>query len=98
MSNLSDAVDKAFEVFGDVEVPGGLPDEVTHIYRLAADRKCMCCERPIEEEAVVLIADNGMSQVYCSHKCQTDLMVLGWMMQNYDDLTQAVKFRGSATN
>lgn len=93
---LSDAVSKAFEEYGDVVVPEGLPDEVAEIYQAGAERRCMCCHNNIGTDAVVTISENGMDQVYCSHRCQIDLMVLGWMMQNYDDLTQAVKFRGNA--
>lgn len=97
MSNeLPDAVSKAFEVFGECEVPAGLNPEVRDIYIAGSERRCMTCFRDIGEESLVVIADGGMHQVYCSHRCLTDLMVIGYLGQAYDDLKQGIDFRGQS--
>lgn len=96
MSELSDAVSKALEEFGDVEVPEGLPTEVAEIYQAGANRLCMCCLNHLGKNSVVVISEAGTSQAYCSHRCLTDLMVIGWMSTTYDDMRQAVEFRGQS--
>lgn len=101
MAELPDAVPEnvreVFEHFGDVHVPDkNLPKAMRDIYELGNQGKCMLCEGPLGEETIVKVNVVGIDQVYCSHLCDTDMQLMGWLSQQYDDLKEKVDFRGSA--
>lgn len=91
---LPEAVADVLEHFGQVKVPDDLPPQVEEIYERGRDGKCMMCGGHLGEESLVVINALGTNQLYCSHKCNQDMNVTGWLMQVYDDLQQGVEFRG----
>lgn len=89
-------VREVFEHFGDVHIPEGkIAKELRAIYELGNQGKCMLCEGPLGEETIVKINVVGIDQVYCSHKCDSDMVLLGYLSQQYDDVKERVEFRGS---
>jgi len=92
---VPDAVRDVANHFGDLHVPEDLHKEVRTIYMLGAAGKCMMCGRPVAEEALIVVNTLGINQLWCSHKCMQDMNVMGWLQQMYDDIKEAVEFRGS---
>lgn len=90
-------VREVFDHFGDVHIPeGDIAKELKKIYELGNQGKCMTCERPLGEETIVKVNVVGIDQVYCSHKCDSDMILLGYLSQQYDDVKERVDFRGTA--
>lgn len=101
MVELPDAVPEsvrsAFEHFGEVHIPEGkIAKAMREIYEWGNKGKCMLCHKPLGEETIVKINVVGIDQVYCSHLCDTDMQLLGWLSQQYDDVKERVDFRGQA--
>jgi hypothetical protein len=101
MVELPDAVPESvrdiFERFGGVHIPSGrIAKEMVAIYQRGNEGRCMLCERPLGTETIVKVNVVGIDQVYCSHLCDTDMQLMGWISQQYDDVKERVEFRGTA--
>lgn len=92
---VPDAVAEVLAHFNGVHIPDEPVAEVRAIYERGAAGQCMMCEGQLAEETIVLVNVLGVVQLYCSHKCNMDMNVLGYLRQQYDDISEAVKFRGS---
>lgn len=92
---VPDAVAEVLAHFNGVHVPEEEPDEVKAIYERGRNGQCMTCEGELAEQTLVCVNVLGVVQVYCSHKCNQDMNVLGYLRQQYDDIQEAVQFRGS---
>lgn len=91
---VPDAVREAWDHFHGLHVPEDLPKETAAIYKRGTRGKCMMCNGKVGEETIIVITLQGINQIYCSHRCNQDMNVMGWIGQQYDDLKQAVEFRG----
>ena len=94
-ADVPEAVREVFEHFEDVHVPENLPKEVRSVYERGLAGRCMMCGGRLGEETIVLVNVVGINQVYCSHKCDQDMNVMGYLTQEYDDLKERVEFRGA---
>lgn len=93
-ADVPEAVRDVFEHFGEVHVPETLPKEVQEVYERGLEGNCMMCGAELGAETIVLVNIVGICQVYCSHKCDQDMNVMGWINEQYDDLKERVEFRG----
>lgn len=94
---VPDNVREVFEHFGDVHIPEGRLDEaIRKIYELGNEGKCMLCEGELGGETIVKVNVVGIDQVYCSHRCDNDMVLLGYLSQQYDDVKERVDFRGGS--
>lgn len=104
--NVPDEVRDVWIHFGGVTVPD-VPDKAERaIYMRAAGEYndagetlkepcCMMCGGALGEETVVIVTAVGISQIYCTHTCNQDMMILGYLSQAYDDRKEAMELRGS---
>lgn len=56
--------------------------------------RCMLCEGPLAESTLMVVNLTGINQIYCSHRCMSDMIVLGYLAAQYDDRKEQVEFRG----
>jgi hypothetical protein len=87
-----------WEQFDGLYVPplSEVSKEARDIYKVGRQGRCMTCEAEVGKEALLIVTVQGINQLYCSHQCNKDMNVLGWLQQTYGDVADAVKFRGSA--
>jgi hypothetical protein len=95
-AGVPESVREVFEHFEQVTVPKGVAKEMAKIYEYGNKGKCMLCHAPLGEETIVKVNVVGIDQVYCSHKCDQDMQLLGYLSQQYDDVKESVDFRGAA--
>lgn len=92
---VPDAVSDVWTHFHEtVFVPENVAKEVRQVYERGAAGCCMMCGSDLREETLIHVNVLGICAVYCSHKCNQDMDVTGWLSQQYDDITEAVEFRG----
>lgn len=97
-SGVPDAVRDVWDHFHEtVHVPEDQPKDVQSIYERGANGQCMTCGKSLGEESLVHVNALGIVAIYCSHKCNQDMDVLGWLAQQYDDIKEGVEFRGSGS-
>lgn len=77
-----------------VYVPPDVPKEIAAIYEAGSEGRCMLCMGVLNEETLIHVNALGICAIYCSHKCNQDMDVMGWLNQQYDDLKEGVEFRG----
>lgn len=94
--DVPETVRAVFEHFGDVYLPEDQPSEMTEIYERGNKGKCMLCHAPLGKETIVKVNLTGINQVYCSHKCDQDMQLLGYLAEQYDDVKERVDFRGQS--
>jgi hypothetical protein len=95
--DVPEAVRDIFETHGSVHLPQGrVAKEMVEIYQRGNRGKCMLCEKPLGPETIVKVNVVGIDQVYCSHLCDTDMQLMGWLSQQYDDVKERVDFRGQS--
>jgi hypothetical protein len=94
-ANVPDAVRDCWDNFHGLTVPPNLPKAVEAVYVKGSEGYCMTCKAPVGEEALLVVNITGINQIYCSHKCNQDINVTGWLAQQHDDLREAIEFRGS---
>lgn len=94
--NVPETVRLVFSNLGDLKAPDDAGPEVQALYDLGNAGKCMMCEAPLDDETVVKVTVTGVNQVYCSHKCDQDMQLLGYLAEQYDDVKERVRFRGAA--
>jgi hypothetical protein len=93
---VPDAVSDVWVHFNEaVAVPGNVPKEVKKIYEAGSEGKCMTCGGVLKEQTIVHVNALGICAIYCSHKCNQDMDVMGWITQQYDDIKEGVEFRGA---
>jgi len=92
--NLPENMRALLDVVGIAHVTVEDQDE-QRIYTLLKEGRCMLCANPVEEDAVFLVARHGIVGIFCAGKCATDMAVLGFLQEAHDEITSAVKFRGS---
>lgn len=82
--------------FGGLTIPEGVTDKnLRKIYELGAQGKCMLCHRWVGSEATLRVNVLGITELYCSNVCWTDMYVRGWLTEQFDDLVEALKFRST---
>lgn len=90
---VPDAVRDVWEHFGSLHIPSELDPETKAVYEAGARGECMLCRQPVGEEAIIKVNVVGINQLFCSHKCDQDIQVMGYLMQSYDDIKEGVEFR-----
>lgn len=92
--DVPDAVRDTVSSLGGIYVPDNLPRPVREIYERAGQGRCMTCGIRVGEEAVVSVNALGAIHLFCGHVCNTDMMVKGYLEEQYDDISQRIEFRG----
>jgi hypothetical protein len=65
------------------------------VYARMLEGKCVTCTRPLGEQTLLFMGGNGVAGLFCCGQCYTDMIVMGWMMEHYDDMSQQIQFRAS---
>lgn len=73
----------------------GMDDEESEIYDRVKHGRCMTCNGVMGEHANFIVTTHGIVGGYCSGQCHSDMAVLGFLQEQYDDLTSAISFRGA---
>jgi hypothetical protein len=94
--DVPDHVRDTIEDVGVFVPTTGVSDEAMVIYLRMAAGRCMHCDVPVGENATVIVADPGVVMLFDSQVCLQDFFNMHWMMEQYDDFVDAVKFRHQA--
>jgi hypothetical protein len=96
-ASVPDDVRDCWIHLGGLHVPENMDPVEQEVYKrgAGANPKCMLCEGPLGEETLIIVNLTGINQIYCSHRCMSDMIVLGYLASEYDDRKQQVDFRGS---
>lgn len=92
-------IDELITEFG-IYVPSDAEGEMLQIYENMQNGRCATCEATVGEEAWVVLqkpkalADPVVIMIFCGGACATDMQVMGFLGQTYDDIKQQVEFRG----
>lgn len=99
--DVPDAVRDTWENFGGLHVPelgGQMTKAAQAIYKQGSRGKCMTCGRKVGSEAICVVTVQGVNQLYCSHRCNQDINVVGWLQQMHDDIREGIDFRGRGSH
>lgn len=77
-----------------VYVPENLPVQAREPYDRMLNGQCVACGGELKNNTVAFLTKHGISMLFCSGVCVSDYNIIGWLAQTYDDLTDALKFRG----
>lgn len=91
-----DVPDNVRELIDGVKffVPETLSETEAQIYDRAARGCCMTCGSRLGEVMMFIGNRAGVVMVFCGGACFTDMQVMHWLVENYEDLVDKVKFRG----
>lgn len=64
------------------------------VYDRLRQGRCMTCNNELEYHAVMVITRDGVVGAYCTGQCFADMAVIGYLQEQHEDITTAVKFRG----
>lgn len=79
-----------------------LPDEMSEASRELYERTvaghCMLCNSECAETTCLIVNDLGVVMMFCQQVCLQDFLNMHWMMERYDDMVEAAKFRSQEGN
>lgn len=81
-----------------IYVPDDLTDESRVFYQRALEGECMLCETDCGDTTCVILNDLGVVMMFCSQVCLQDFLNMHWMMQQYEDMVEAARFRNQQGN
>lgn len=79
--------------FGDFS---DLDEDEGKIYERMKHGRCMTCEKPLGKDANVIVTRVGIVGAYCSGVCHSDMAVMGYLQETFDDITEKVALRNLA--
>jgi hypothetical protein len=68
-------------------------DEIAMVFNRRAKGLCLLCTHRLEENTLIIVSGNGVELGFCGPACMQDFHVMTWLMQVYDELADAAKFR-----
>lgn len=71
-----------------------MSEDEASIYDRVRHGLCMTCEGHLGKNSNFIISRIGIVGGYCSGQCHSDMAVLGFLQEQHDDITSAIKFRG----
>lgn len=97
---LSDDVDENIRTLIEqvgVHVPSEFkePGE-EELYENMLEGKCVTCGSELGEHTMVMLNRSGIIALFCQGQCATDMQVVGWLNEAYQDIQQSIEFRGGA--
>lgn len=96
-ANLPDDVRKTIAKVG-IYVPDGLTDGERVFYERALEKQCMLCECDGGEKSTIVVNELGVVLFFCSQVCLQDFVNMHWLMEKYDDMVDAARFRNQKGN
>lgn len=75
-------------------VPDTAEEDEQEVYIRALKGHCMTCDGPLSDLTMLAVNKAGIVMVYCCGQCYTDMQLVGWIEEQYQDLVDAIKFRG----
>jgi hypothetical protein len=95
-AGVSDVVRSLFEAYDNtMTIPDELEDaETLQVYERIANGCCMTCGGELGHNTMVTVCQVGIVLVYCGGACYTDMQVMHWLSEMYDDMVSKIKFRG----
>ena len=76
-----------------IVAPEGLEDDVNELLEKIRSGYCMTCGTELGGDTLLFINKRGIVAAYCGGACASDMAVLGWLEEHYDDIMTNVKFR-----
>jgi hypothetical protein len=58
--------------------------------------RCLACGGDLGHNTQLVINKHGIVMVYCCGQCLSDYNTMGWLSEQYDDITQQMQFRGGS--
>lgn len=97
---LSDDVDENIRTLIE-QVGINVPDEFKEpgeedLYQRMLDGRCATCGGELGASTLVTLSREGIVALFCQGACWTDMQVMGWLGEHYDDIQQKIEFRGGA--
>jgi hypothetical protein len=71
-----------------------LSDDMNAVLAPARHGHCMTCKGELGDTTTIIVTKHGIVAAYCSGPCVQDMAVMGFLQEAYDDIVDAVKFRG----
>lgn len=91
--NLSEQIKELFKA-----VPFWYPDDPeegeNEVYQRAKNGHCMTCDAELGPLTMAAINMAGVVMIFCCGQCYTDMQVVGWLEDKYEDIVTTIKFRG----
>lgn len=98
VENLGDDVPEGVKTILDavdlVDLGSNATEHEQHMYERIENGHCMLCNAELGSTTTLIINARGVLMVFCGGACFSDMQVMGWLMEKYDDLVDQVKFRG----
>ena len=93
--NVPDSIKDVWTHFDGLTIPDKVEGYMKQVYENGAAGRCMLCARKVGSEATLRVNVLGITELYCSNVCWTDMYVRGWLTEEFDDLVEALKFRAT---
>lgn len=81
-----------------IYVPDDQSPEAMLLYQRALEGKCMLCDSETGEGTTVIMNHLGVVMLFCSQTCLQDFLFMHGLMEIYDDMVSAAKFRNQKGN
>lgn len=75
-------------------IPDDPEQEENEVYNRAKRGHCMTCDGELKQLTMLCINQAGIVMIFCCGQCYTDMQVTGFLEEQYQDLVDAIKFRG----
>jgi hypothetical protein len=79
---------------GDLMVPDDVDVGTLKLYQMASEGKCMTCHSTLGQDTMLGVNRHGIVLIFCCGPCYTDMQIMGWLQEHYDDMIQSIQFRG----
>jgi hypothetical protein len=68
-------------------------EEIAQVYGRRDDGVCMLCVAPLGTATLAVVDTRGVQLLFCGPECMQDMTIMQWLMEEYDDIVDTVKFR-----
>lgn len=72
----------------------GLEDDVNELVDRGRAGCCMTCGTELGSDIILVVNKRGVVGLYCGGACLSDMGIMGWLEEQYQDVVDRVKFRG----
>jgi hypothetical protein len=73
-------------------------EDEARIYARGQTGHCMTCNAELGDDTMIVLASTGLLFVACGGACLTDMQVIGWLQEQFKDISDRVQFRGGGAD
>jgi hypothetical protein len=81
-----------------IHAPADLSIESRVLIERMLEGNCILCESKAAEDACLILSSVGVVMFFCSQVCLQDFINMNYLMEKYDDMVGAARFRNQAGN